>query len=173
MAEKYAILSASKYDITENVIKLIYNEQCQAHLKRNKHMNPEAMATMEVEVTLQEKLAEVDATIEMYKAQLDIGEAIQRLEANPDYLAVIAKGYFEAEAERITGLIVGIDQLRREQMENIIEAALAIRNFKQYLRYKKLDAGQAAHNIDETVAYRKHLTEEYAEDGSYINAEEV
>ncbi|MCI4437445.1 MAG: hypothetical protein JHC33_11620 [Ignisphaera sp.] len=131
-------------------------------------MNPEAMTATEVEVTLQEKLAEVDATIEGYKAQLEIGEAIKRLEANPDYVTLVTEGYLQAEADRITGLIVGIDPLRREQMENIIEAGLSIRNFKQYFRYKKLDAAQAAYNIDETITYRKHITETYSEDGSLL-----
>lgn len=129
--------------------------------------------TNEVEVTLQEKLAEIDAGIEAYQEMIKIGEAIKRLEANEDYIAVVTAGYLEAEATRITGLIVGDDPLRRESMENIIEAGLSIRNFKQYIRYKKLDAVQAVQNIEENMNYRKHVTEEYAEDGSHINAELV
>jgi hypothetical protein len=136
-------------------------------------MNPEAMMPTEVEVTLQEKLAEVDAAIAEYERQIKVGEAIARLEANPDYVTVISSGYFEAEANRITGLIVGDDPLRRESMENIVEAALAIRNFKQYIKYKKMDAAQAHQMIEENLNYRKHVTENYAEDGTIIDAEEA
>jgi hypothetical protein len=136
-------------------------------------MNPEAMMSTEVEITLKEKLAEIDASIDAYHEQIRVGEAIKRLEANEDYITVVSHGYLEAEAERLMSLIVGDDPLRRESMENIIEAGLAIRNYKQYLRYKKLDAVQAVQNIEENLNYRKHITENYAEDGTIIDAEEV
>lgn len=141
-------------------------------------MNPEAMASMnpygqEVEVTLQEKLAEIDNAIEGFKKQIEVGEAIKRLEANPDYELVVSSGYFQEEAERITGLIVGDDPLRRESMENIVEAALAIRNFKQYLKYKKMDAVQAPGQIEENMQFRRHVTANYAADGSLIDDAEV
>lgn len=135
-------------------------------------MNPEAMTNyQEVEVTLQDKLAEIDATIDELHEQIKIGEAIKRLEASPDYQLVIAVGYLEAEAARITGLIVGDDPLRRESMENIIEAGLSIRNLKQYIKYRKMDAMHAPLQIEENLSFRKQVTAEYAEDGSYIDAE--
>ena len=134
-------------------------------------MNPEAMANTEVEVTLQEKLAEIDAAQAEFEKQILVGEAIKRLEANEDYKLVVAEGYLEAEATRLTGLLVGDDPLRRESMENIIEAALAIRNFKQYIRYKKLDAAQAVKNIEENEKFRKHITENYDADGHLIGEE--
>ena len=141
-------------------------------------MNPEAMPStnpywQEVEVTLQEKLAEIDNAIEGFKKQIEVGEAIKRLEANPDYELVVSSGYFQEEAERITGLIVGDDPLRRESMENIVEAALAIRNFKQYLKYKKMDASQAPGQIEENMNFRRHVTSNYAADGSLIDDAEV
>ena len=110
-----------------------------------------------------------DSAIAEFEKQITVGEAIKRLEANPDYVTVISSGYFEAEASRITGLIVGDDPLRRENMENIVEAALAIRNFKQYIKYKKLDARQAFQQIEDNLNFRKHVTENYAEDGSIID----
>ena len=134
-------------------------------------MNPEAMANTEVEVTLQEKLAEIDAAQAEFEKQILVGEAIKRLEANEDYKLVVADGYLDAEATRLTGLLVGDDPLRRESMENIIEAALAIRNFKQYIRYKKLDAVQAVKNIEENEKFRKHITENYDADGHLIGEE--
>ena len=134
-------------------------------------MNPEAMANTEVEVTLQEKLAEIDAAQAEFEKQILVGEAIKRLEANEDYKLVVAEGYLDAEATRLTGLLVGDDPLRRESMENIIEAALAIRNFKQYIRYKKLDAVQAVKNIEENEKFRKHITENYDADGHLIGEE--
>lgn len=134
-------------------------------------MNPEAMANTEVEVTLQEKLAEIDAAQAEFEKQILVGEAIKRLEANEDYKLVVAEGYLDAEATRLTGLLVGDDPLRRESMENIIEAALSIRNFKQYIRYKKLDATQAVKNIEENEKFRKHITENYDADGHLIGEE--
>lgn len=134
-------------------------------------MNPEAMTNTEVEVTLQEKLAEVDAAQAEFEKQILVGEAIKRLESNEDYKLVVAEGYLEAEATRLTGLLVGDDPLRRESMENIIEAALAIRNFKQYIRYKKLDAVQAVKNIEENEKFRKHITENYDANGHLIGEE--
>lgn len=135
-------------------------------------MNPEAMANyQEVEVTLQDKLAEIDATIDELHKQIQFGEAIESLEANPDYQLVISLGYLEAEAARITGLIVGDDPLRRETMENIIEAGLSIRNLKQYIKYRKMDAKHAPAQIEENLSFRKQVTAEYAEDAEYIDAE--
>ena len=135
------------------------------------NMNPEAMTDNDVELTLQERLSEIDSAIEAYKEMMEYGEAIKRLEANPDYKKVISVGYFEEEASRITGLIVGEDPLRRDAMENIVEAALSIRNFKQYLKYKRIDAMMAPSEIDKNEQYRLQVTSTYAEDGSYIDAE--
>jgi hypothetical protein len=119
------------------------------------------------EATLQERLAEIDATIEQYKEMVEFGEALKRLEDNEDYKAVFSVGYFEAEAERITGLITGEDPLRRDSMENIIEAALSIRNVKQYLKYKRLDAQHAPSAIEDNLRLRKQITAEAAEDAEY------
>lgn len=130
---------------------------------------PEAMT--EEPVTLTEKLAEVDETIEEYKKQIEVGEAIARLEANPDYQLVITSLYLEKEAERITGLIVGDDFIKREQMENIVEMGLSIRNFKQFIKYKKMDAQHAPSYIEETLQYRQQVTDYFA--NQPIDAEEV
>lgn len=137
-------------------------------------MNPEAMpyGSQVIEITLQEKLAEIDANIAELQNQIEFGDALKRLESNPDFKLVIINGYLGAEAARITNLIVGDDPLRRETMENIVEAGLSIRNLKQFIKYKKIDAIQAPNNIDENIAYRKQVTAEYAEDGSYIDATE-
>lgn len=135
-------------------------------------MNPEALTPTEVEVTLQEKLAEIDEANAIFEKQIKVGEAIKRLESNEDYNLVITEGYLEAEAQRLTGLMVGDDPLRRESMENIIEACLSIRNFKQHIRYKKLDAVQAVKNIEENEQFRKHVTENYGEDGYLLETTE-
>jgi hypothetical protein len=128
-------------------------------------MNPEAMTYdgETVEVTLQERLAEIDATIDELQMQIQFGEAMKRLEANPDYQLVIDSGYLKAEADRITGLIVGDDPIRRDVMENIVEAGLSIRNFKQFIKYKKMDAAHAPTQIEENIQFRKAVTAEYAQ----------
>lgn len=127
-------------------------------------MNPEAMTYdgETVEVTLQEKLAEIDATIDELHKQIQFGEAMKRLEANPDFQLVVTAGYLEAESSRITGLIVGDDPIRRETMENIIEAGLSIRNFKQFMKYKRMDAMHAPRQIEENLEFRQRVTAEYA-----------
>lgn len=122
-------------------------------------MNPEAMTET---VTLQERLDEVDSTISEYKEQIALGEAIQRLEANPDYQLVISQTYLGKEADRITDLIVGDDFLKREQMENIVEMGLSIRNFKQFIKYKKIDAQNAPNYIADLLRFRSQVTEEFA-----------
>lgn len=128
-------------------------------------MNPEAMTYdgETGEVTLQEKLAEIDATIDELHKQIQFGEAMKRLEANPDYQLVIDSGYLKAEADRITGLIVGDDPIRRDVMENIVEAGLSIRNFKQFMKYKKMDAMHAPRQIEENLDFRQAVTAEYAQ----------
>jgi len=137
-------------------------------------MNPEAMTNYEeVEVTLQEKLAEIDASISEYHQQIAFGEAMKRLESSPDYQLVISGGYLQAESDRITGLIVGDDPIRRDQMENIIEAGLSIRNLKQFLKYKRMDAIHAPDQIDQSLAFRKQVTAEYASYDEVIESEMV
>jgi len=113
---------------------------------------------MEENSNLKEQLKEIDETIVKLQKDIKIGEALEALHTNEDFILVFLEGYFDAEEKRISGLLFNPTSLKRDQIENIMDKAAAIRNTKQYIATLLINANMAPEQIDENEAYRKQVT---------------
>ncbi len=104
------------------------------------------------------ELAKIDDRIIQLKKEIEMGEALNRLHENADFINVIVDGYFTDEEERITGLLFNPTTLKREQIENVMDKATAIRNYKLYFQTTLINASMAPEQIDDEESYRKKLT---------------
>ena len=118
-------------------------------------------AMNETELTafnLKQELADIDASIEEQRNIAAFAEAILELEAHPAYKLVIEDGYLTKEAERLTEILVEPNPLKRDVIENIIEMTSAIRHFKTFLKFKKLDASNVDNTIEQLNDLRARVT---------------
>ena len=90
--------------------------------------------------------------------ELSFAEAILELEAHPAYKLVVEDGYLTKEAERLTEILVEPNPLKRDVIENIIEMTSAIRHFKTFLKFKKLDASNVDNTIEQLNDLRARVT---------------
>jgi hypothetical protein len=118
-------------------------------------------AMNETELTafnLKQELADIDASIEEQRNIAAFAEAILELEAHPAYKLVVEDGYLTKEAERLTEILVEPNPLKRDVIENIIEMTSAIRHFKTFLKFKKLDASNVENTIEQLNDLRARVT---------------
>jgi hypothetical protein len=121
--------------------------------------NNEAMNETELTAfNLKQELADIDASIEEQRDIAAFAEAILELEAHPAYKLVIEDGYLTKEAERLTEILVEPNPLKRDVIENIIEMTSAIRHFKTFLKFKKLDASNVENTIEQLNDLRARVT---------------
>jgi hypothetical protein len=121
--------------------------------------NNEAMNETELTAfNLKQELADIDASIEEQRNIAAFAEAILELEAHPAYKLVVEDGYLTKEAERLTEILVEPNPLKRDVIENIIEMTSAIRHFKTFLKFKKLDASNVENTIEQLNDLRARVT---------------
>ncbi len=110
--------------------------------------------------TLNEKLKEVDDRIAHLKNQISLGEDLNALHEDERFNRVVIQAYFEEEEKRISGLLFNPTNLKRDQIENMMDKATTIRNFKQFFQTMLINAQMAPEQIEEEEAYRKKITAE-------------
>jgi hypothetical protein len=115
---------------------------------------------MEETSNVKKKLAEIDERIIKLQEEKELGEALERLHENEDFIKVILHGYFETEAKRIFELLTIPTKLKRDQLENLMDKMTAIRNYKQYFQTVLINAQMAPDQIQDEENYRKELTAE-------------
>lgn len=108
----------------------------------------------------EEQIRALDRSIETAHAQLDIGKAIERLHRNPDFKAVILKGYLEQEAIRLVHLRTDPAVQSPAQQADIIRQIDGIAAFKDYLRTRVMLADKAPVAIEEAEELRTELMNE-------------
>ena len=114
------------------------------------------------EVTLKEKLKEIDDRIAELNGHIELAKAVEALEQEPMFQKVILEGYLEKEAERLFGVLVEPSSLKRDVIENIQDKLSSIRNLKQYFGVIGQNATMAPEQIAEEEAYRKEVTAYFA-----------
>lgn len=87
---------------------------------------------------------EIELSIEQAKEFVERGKALERLRANPDFQAIVLKGYFENEAIRLVHLKSDPNVQGAEQQAAINKDIDAIGAFQWYLRVTQMQAQQAA-----------------------------
>ena len=100
------------------------------------------------------KLDEIDASIrrlnvkkEQAQKVIDIANAIDRLENNPDYQLVIAETFIKQESELIMGHMTGEDHLTDDEVEAMNAAMKTIRGFRAFIKACKLEKENAQNII--------------------------
>ena len=121
------------------------------HLKQGKAMSQD---------NLKEKLKEIDDRIIQLKKEIELGDAIHKLHEDENFIKVVIDGYFDSEEKRIAGLLFNPTKLKRDQLENIMDKATGIRNFKQFIQTVLINAQLAPEQIEEEETFRKQVTSE-------------
>ena len=72
-----------------------------------------------------DRIDRIEESIEYAKVRIERCDQVLRLSENPDFQAIVAKGYFEKEAIRLVGLY-GSGNLSAEQLTEVQKDALRI-----------------------------------------------
>ena len=89
------------------------------------------------------------------KDVIEIGEALTRLENNPDFKKVFIEGYSESRPQRLTMLLADNQVLyqglehKQTQREDILEELVGIARFNLFLRNVRNSAAQAEKDLDD------------------------
>ena len=126
-------------------------------MKQNEALDSTNPIGLEAINLRKERIAEIEKSISDLKANIEFAEAIKRLQSNPDYLLVIKEGYLAGEGKRITECLLEPTYLKRDQIENIVEMAAAIRHLKTYIHFRELDKQTAEMNLEELKSARSEL----------------
>ncbi len=105
-----------------------------------------------------EALTEIDERIKESKMKIELGEALNKLHETPEFVDVVLNSYFEQEAQRIFGVLVEPNHLKRDVMENLMDKLTAIRNMRQFFVTTLINAETAKESIIEEERYRKEFT---------------
>ena len=118
---------------------------------------------------LQKAYKELDR---IYKAE-KVVNAYKRLKENEDFLTLFEEGYFDEEVRRVNELIVGDKgyvprNLKRDQIENLVDKLLAVRHLKIY--FVELDV--KADNIPQAKADMELAKRELEKEINFRNKKE-
>lgn len=117
-----------------------------------------------------QELAEVDARIAELKTNIERANELESLHEDSRFQHIMLEGYFEAEAERIFGVLTDpTHQLKRDIMENLMEKLVSTRNVKKYFGVIMQNASMAPEQLEEEEAHRLTITAR----NSIIDAEVV
>lgn len=104
-----------------------------------------------------ERIKEIDDSIKENLEKIELAEALDRLKQNADYKLFFEEGYFENEGRRLVDNLLAPTYLKRDQIENIVEMAAAIRHLKTYIHFRELDKQTAEMNLEELKSARSEL----------------
>lgn len=113
-----------------------------------------------------EELAQIDDRIKDFEKQIELHSALERLHENEDFKKVVLDGYLDKESQRIFELLTIPTNLKRDQLDNLMDMLTSIRNFKGYFKKIIIDATMAPEQMDEERAFRKEFTAQKSIDNS-------
>lgn len=94
------------------------------------------------------QLQEIEISLDTAKEVVALGQSLERLYTNPDFLKVIQEGYFKDEALRLVYL-KGDSVLDHSQQADVDNGIIAIGLLRSYFRKVFMQANQAQAAIDE------------------------
>lgn len=94
------------------------------------------------------QIQQVEVSLEQARKVVAFGEAIRRLENNPDFRKVILEGYFKDEAVRLTMLTAEMN-LKPEAREAVMHGIRAIAECRQFLQNRVAFSDMAAKEIED------------------------
>lgn len=117
----------------------------------------------------QEQLQQIDMDIESMKRNIELAEALERLEQNPDYKKIIEDLYFEKEPSRLVLLKASpMAQMNGDMMRDIVSQIDAIGGFFQFLLTIKQQAQSARNHLAEHQNTRQEILEEQLESAGTV-----
>jgi hypothetical protein len=108
---------------------------------------------------------EIDASIERDKKHIELDKALERLESNRDFKAVIIDGYLEKEAIRLVHLKSDPAMATPERQAAIVSQIDAIGGLLQYFRVISRNAAVAVKAIESAEAEREEILAEEQANG--------
>jgi len=88
---------------------------------------------------LNDTLKEIDAAIERYKADMKMGEALERLKKNEDFQNIILNGYMEVEAEKLFNILIDPSGASPYSEETIKLKLAAISHLRSFIGTEKFE----------------------------------
>lgn len=105
-------------------------------------------------------IQEIELNIVRAKKIVDLGNALERLQGNRDFKAIIQTGYFEQEAIRLVHLKASPNFQTSEKQQSIIQQMDAIGSLNQYFQTVFHQASLAIKAIESDEATRDEILAE-------------
>lgn len=105
-------------------------------------------------------LEAIEANIKESRKAVELGEALERLQRNRDFRAVIGEGYFTKEAVRLVHLKADANMQSADQQKAIVSQMDAIGSLSLYFRTVTQQASLANKAIASDEATREEILEE-------------
>lgn len=113
---------------------------------------------------MNDQLQQIDVDIETLKSQIELDEALTRLEKNPDYQKIINELYFEKEPARLVLFKASPFAQQQPAVKKDIEQQIdAIGVFWHFLFTIKQQAQTARNQLDENREVREEILNEQLE----------
>ena len=106
------------------------------------------------------QLEQIDVSIDQAKAIIELGQSLNRLQDNADFVKVVIEGYLQDEAIRLVELKADSNMQSTERQKQIDDAIMGISQFKQHMRFIKQVAEQAASDLKEYEDTRSEVLAE-------------
>ena len=97
---------------------------------------------------MNQAIEQIEISIEESKKLIEFGDAIRRLDDNPDFRKVILEGYFKEEASRVVLLKADYEMQSKERQEFLEKMIVSIGGLKQFLMSKLRMAESAAQALE-------------------------
>lgn len=110
----------------------------------------------------QDTVRQLEASIKENEQAVDLDKALERLESNRDFKAVIVDGYLEKEAVRLVHLKANPQMQSAERQASVIAQIDAIGGLVQYFQTVSQQASMAQRAIESARAEIDALNEEGA-----------
>lgn len=111
----------------------------------------------------EQEIEQTEASIEIFKEQIELGKALERLNSNKDFELVVRKGIIEAEGDRVFSALTSVPMLKNDTLDKLEEKLSMIRYLKEMIGCDGYDgllairAGNAAESLEDSEKYINYV----------------
>lgn len=114
----------------------------------------------------EQQIQEVEASIEYCRKRVALGETLERLLHNKDFIQIIDEGYFTQEARRLT-LLSADPNLPEASVPSVLRSIQAIGELHTYINRIRQDGHQAALDLAQSQIMLEQVSDpDYDPDAS-------
>ena len=106
------------------------------------------------------QLEQIEVGIDQAKAVIELGQSLERLQENKDFVKVINEGYLKDEAVRLVRLKADPSMQTPESQKRIDDSIMAVSQLTQYLRFVIQMGRQAAVDLADYEEARQDVLKE-------------